>query len=52
MSSEPVTRPRPRRILLAGMIALAVAGTVAADGLVSRARSKQELAQWTSAPYA
>jgi RND family efflux transporter MFP subunit len=49
MSSQPLKTPRPRRILLAGMIALAAAGAVAADGLVSRARSKQELAQWTSA---
>src|SRR3979409_48005 len=49
MSSEPVKTPMPRRLLLAGMIALVAAGAIAAYGLISRARSTQDLVQWTSA---
>ena len=46
MSSQPIKTPMPRRLLLAGMIALVAAGAIVADGLVSRARSRQELVQW------
>jgi RND family efflux transporter MFP subunit len=49
MSSQPVKTPTPRRLLLAGMIALVAAGAIAAYGLISRARSTQDLVQWTSA---
>jgi RND family efflux transporter MFP subunit len=38
-----------RRLLIVGTIALAAAGALVANGLVSRARSKQELVQWTNA---
>jgi RND family efflux transporter MFP subunit len=49
MSSQPVKSPRSRSLLLAGIIALIAAGGIAADGLYSRARSNQDLAQWTNA---
>jgi RND family efflux transporter MFP subunit len=49
MSSQPVKTPRPRRLLLVGLVALVAAGAIAANGLVSRARSKQDLATWTTA---
>jgi len=48
MSAQPVKTPRPRRLLLVGMIALVAAGSLAANGLISRTRSKQELVQWTN----
>jgi RND family efflux transporter MFP subunit len=38
-----------RRLIIAGTIALTAAGALVANGLVSRARSKQELVQWTNA---
>jgi RND family efflux transporter MFP subunit len=49
MSSQPVKTPKSRRLLLAGMIALTAAAAIAANGLVSRARARQELVQWTNA---
>jgi len=49
MSSKPVKPPRPRRLLIVGLLALLAAGTIAANGLFSRARSKQDLVQWTNA---
>jgi len=49
MSSQPVKTPRPRRLLIVGAIALCVAGAIAANGLIGRARGKQELVQWTNA---
>jgi RND family efflux transporter MFP subunit len=49
MSSPPVQTPRLRRLLLVGIIAVIAAGAIAANGLVSRARSKQNLVQWTNA---
>jgi RND family efflux transporter MFP subunit len=48
MSSQPIKTPSPRRLLLVGMIALVAAGAVAAYGLISRARSNQDLARWTN----
>jgi len=42
-------KPTRRGLVVAGLIGLLVAGGVAADGLVSRARSNQELVQWTNA---
>jgi RND family efflux transporter MFP subunit len=38
-----------RRLLIVGIIAFTAAGALVANGLVSRARSKQELVQWTNA---
>jgi RND family efflux transporter MFP subunit len=52
MSSQPVQTPKLRRLLLAGTIALVAAGALAGNGLVSRARSKQDLVQWTNAQVA
>jgi RND family efflux transporter MFP subunit len=49
MLSQPVNMPRPRWLLLVGIIAVVVAGAIAAYGLVSRSRSKQDLVQWTNA---
>src|ERR1700694_1067635 len=49
MSSQSVQTPKLRRLLLAGTIALVAAGAIAANGLISRARSKQDLVQWTNA---
>jgi RND family efflux transporter MFP subunit len=49
MSTQPVKTPRPRRLLIVGAIALLAAGAIAANGLISRARGKQELVQWTNA---
>jgi RND family efflux transporter MFP subunit len=49
MSSEPINTPNRRRLLLAGIIALVAAGATAGDGLITRARSNEELVQWTNA---
>jgi RND family efflux transporter MFP subunit len=49
MSSHPFKTPRVSRLLLVGVIALVAAGAIAASGLISRFRSKQELMQWTNA---
>jgi RND family efflux transporter MFP subunit len=49
MLTQPVNMPRPRWLLLVGIIAVVAAGAIAAYGLVSRARSKQDLVQWTNA---
>jgi RND family efflux transporter MFP subunit len=38
-----------RRLLIIGIVALTAAGALVANGLVNRARSKQELQQWTNA---
>lgn len=48
MSSQPAKTPRPRRLLLVGIIALVAAGAIATNGLISRARSTQDLVQWTN----
>jgi RND family efflux transporter MFP subunit len=49
MSSQPFKTPRLRRLLLAGIIIFVAAGAIAANGLISRARGKQELVTWTNA---
>jgi membrane fusion protein, multidrug efflux system len=49
MSSQRVKTPRPRRLLLAGIILVGAAAAIAATGLVGRARSRQDLVQWTNA---
>src|SRR5258708_5670659 len=40
---------RPSRLVLAGIISLLASGVIAATGLISRARSTQDLVQWTNA---
>jgi RND family efflux transporter MFP subunit len=49
MSSQPAKMPRHHRLLLVGLVALAATGVIAANGLISRARSNQDLATWTHA---
>src|SRR5947209_12629204 len=49
MSSQPPKTLSPRQLLLIGIIALIAAGAIAANGLISRARNKQDLVQWTNA---
>jgi RND family efflux transporter MFP subunit len=49
MSSQPIKTSRPRRFVLVGIVALVAAGGLAANGLISRARGKQDLVQWTNA---
>src|SRR5229473_5422851 len=49
MSSQPLKTLSPRQLLLVGIIALVAAGAIAANGLISRGRSKQDLVQWTNA---
>ena len=48
MTSQPAQTPRSRRLLLVGLVALVAAGAIAAIGLISRARSQQDLVQWTN----
>ena len=38
---------RPSRLVLVGIVALVAAGSIAAAGLINRARSTQDLVQWT-----
>jgi RND family efflux transporter MFP subunit len=47
MASDDIKTPRPRRLLLVGAAALVIAGAVAANGVIGRARSAQAVAQWT-----
>src|SRR5712671_5611043 len=49
MFPDNIKTPSRRTLLVAGLIGVVAAGGIAADGLVSRARSNQELAQWTNA---
>jgi RND family efflux transporter MFP subunit len=49
MSSQPRNTLSPRQLLLVGIIALVAAGAIAANGLISRGRSTQDLVQWTNA---
>jgi RND family efflux transporter MFP subunit len=49
MSSQPPKTLSPRQLLLLGILALVAAGGIAANGLISRARNKQDLVQWTNA---
>jgi len=48
MTSQPAQTPRSRRLLLVGLVALVAAGAIAANGLISRARSQQDLVRWTN----
>jgi RND family efflux transporter MFP subunit len=47
MSPEPNKTPSRRVLLLAGASALAIAGAIAALGIVDRAHAHRELVQWT-----
>ena len=49
MSLQSFKTPTPRQLLLAGAIALVAAGAIAANGLISRARTTQNLTQWAKA---
>jgi RND family efflux transporter MFP subunit len=49
MSSQRPKTLSGRQLLLVGIIALVAAGGIAATGLISRARNKQDLVQWTNA---
>src|ERR1700704_178871 len=49
MFPDNIKTPSRRTLLVAGLIGVVAAGGTAPDGLVSRARSNQELAQWTNA---
>ena len=49
MPTLPRKTPPRRWLLLAGMVALLAAGAIATNGLISRARTTQDLVQWTNA---
>jgi RND family efflux transporter MFP subunit len=49
MSPQPRNTLPPRQLLLVGIIALVAAGGIAANGLISRTRDKQDLMQWANA---
>jgi RND family efflux transporter MFP subunit len=49
MSLQSFKTPTPRQLLLVGIIALVAAGAIAANGLISRARTTQNLMQWAKA---
>jgi len=49
MSPQPAKALSPRQLLLVGIIALIAAAGIAANGLISRARDKHDLVQWTNA---
>jgi len=48
MSSEEIKTPSRRKLLFVGIIALVIAGLIAASGIASRAKSDRELVQWTN----
>jgi RND family efflux transporter MFP subunit len=48
MSNTPIKTPNRRRLVLIGTVAIALAVGIAAEGVVSRARSTQAVAQWTN----
>ncbi len=47
MSSEPIKRPSRRRLLVIALAALTIAGGVAVHGIIQRAHSAAQVAQWT-----
>src|SRR3984893_11851886 len=49
MSSHPFKTPRLSRLLVVGLIFVIAAGAIAANGIISRARTTQDLVQWTNA---
>src|SRR6266446_7312820 len=48
MSSEQIKTPSRRKLLLLGIIAVVIAGVVAASGIISRTKTNRELVQWTN----
>ena len=48
MSSEETKTPSRRKLLLVGVIVLVMAGAVAAGGILTRAKTSRDLAQWTN----
>jgi RND family efflux transporter MFP subunit len=48
MSPEDIKTPSRRKLLLVGVIALVIAGVVAASGIISRANTNRALVQWTN----
>jgi RND family efflux transporter MFP subunit len=48
MSSEDIKTPSRRKLVLVGIVALVIAGLIAAGGIVSRAKSNRDLVQWTN----
>jgi RND family efflux transporter MFP subunit len=48
MSPQPPKTLSPSQLLLIGIIALIAAGAIAANGLISRSRSNQDLVQWAN----
>ena len=48
MSVEQIKTPSRRKLLLLGIIAVVIAGAVAASGIISRAKSNRELVHWTN----
>jgi RND family efflux transporter MFP subunit len=48
MSSPSEGKPRSTRLVMAGVLAVAVAGAIVANGLISRADGKQELVRWAN----
>src|SRR5467141_682236 len=48
MSSEQIKTPSRRKLLLLGVIAVVIAGLIAASGIISRAKTNRELVQWTN----
>jgi RND family efflux transporter MFP subunit len=49
MSAPSVKTPKLRHLALTGLIVIVAAGTIVTNGLVSRARTEQELVKWTNA---
>jgi RND family efflux transporter MFP subunit len=48
MSSQEIKTPSRRKLLLVGVIAVVIAGLIAAGGIISRANTNRELVQWTN----
>jgi RND family efflux transporter MFP subunit len=48
MSSQDIKTPSRRKLLLVGVIAVVIAGLVAAGGIISRANTNRKLVQWTN----
>jgi RND family efflux transporter MFP subunit len=48
LPSEDIKTPSRRKLLLVGIVALVIAGVVAAGGIISRANTNRDLVQWTN----
>src|SRR5882724_7403946 len=48
MSSPSEGKPWSSRLVMAGVLAVAVVGAIVANGLISRANGKQELVRWAN----